>query len=376
MYIYRLAKIFKRDDAERKPNTRIESLDGIRGVSILMVLLAHAATSFPKLLTNTAVFRIFSNGHTGVMIFFVISGYLITKLLLIERDKKGQISIKDFYIRRFLRIFPVFYIYIAVVMILKHTVYPGIFTDYTTIFFAALYIWNYKHLLTGPSYHETNGNWFMGHLWSLSMEEQFYLIWPFTFKKIPNKKLINVVIILIIIIPVLRIVTYACVTENRNLIIRMLHTGGDTILIGCLGALLERSEKFMNFLKNLWSKKWIVVTAFLYLFPLDWYLTSKFGEAYSVFIGYSLSNVAILFLILWCIYVPSPVYRFLNTPWVMQIGTISYSLYIWQQLILTKKYVSFTNTLPFNFIAVFLIAFMSYYLIEKPILKLRNKFQK
>jgi peptidoglycan/LPS O-acetylase OafA/YrhL len=356
-------------------NYRIKSLDGIRGVSILMVLLAHGSTSLPKSITNNFVYSILANGHTGVMIFFVISGYLITKLLLIEKEKKGEISIKDFYVRRFFRIFPVFYLYIGIVIILKNTILPDIFTNYATVLFSAFYFWNYKHLLLGSFDQETNGNWFMGHLWSLSMEEQFYLIWPLAFKKISPETLKKIVIALLLLMPILRVSTYFYFPSSRGQVDMMLHTGGDTILTGCLGALLEKSEKFMNLLKNLLSKIWIVIAAFIYLLIIDGYLNERFRGGYSIPIGHSFNNFIILFLILWCIHVPSFVHNFLNYKWISQIGVISYSLYIWQQLILTNIYPSTLNSFPINFIIVFAIAFASYYLIEKPILKFKNSFK-
>lgn len=353
---------------------RIKSLDGIRAISILMVLLAHGAFSLPEYITRTFIYDIFSNGHTGVMIFFVISGYLITKLLLLERKKTGEVNIRDFYIRRFFRIFPVFYIYIFILLLLKNTIYPDIFSSYVTILFAALYLWNYKNLFSNIPV-EVNGNWFMGHLWSLSMEEQFYLVWPLMFKKIKIRRLTSLVIAIIIIMPILRVSTYFYIPNSRGQIDMMLHTGGDTILTGCLGALLEKSEKFTYLLKKLWNKTWLLVFAFVYLFIINSYMQNKFAGSYSVPIGHSLTNFTILFLLLWCIYIPSHVQTFLNYPWIKQIGIMSYSLYIWQQLILTNRYHLFINTFPINFILVFAISFVSYYVIERPILNLKNKFK-
>jgi peptidoglycan/LPS O-acetylase OafA/YrhL len=352
---------------------RIKSLDGIRGIAIIMVLLSHSSFTFPKSITNNLLFYILSNSHTGVLIFFVISGYLITKLLIIEREKTGTVNIRNFYIRRAFRIFPIFYVYIGVNIILKNTVFHDLIPDYITILFASLYLWNYMHLF--PK-HQSSGNmWFMGHFWSLSMEEQFYLLYPVTFKKLSIEKLKKVIIPIIIVMPAIRLFTYFIFPNSRGQINMMLHTGGDSILTGCLGAILEQSDKFMLTLKRLWLKTWLIILVAIFVFIIDRYLGEKLGGGYGIVIGKTVMNFSILFLLLWCVHIPSMVHSFLNTKVMMKIGVISYSLYIWQQLFFTSLYNSPVNKFPVNLIVVFVVAFTSYYLIEKPILKLRDKFK-
>jgi len=141
------------------------ALDGLRALSIVMVIGFHCN------LASTGLFRW---GQYGVSLFFVISGFLITTLLLRERDTAGQISLKNFYIRRTLRIFPLYYaailIYTALVIALEHGPQRGAFF----------------HNL--PFYFTYTSNWFVdkdagprvifAFSWSLATEEQFYLIWP------------------------------------------------------------------------------------------------------------------------------------------------------------------------------------------------------
>src|SRR5215217_6863548 len=98
---------------------RIKSIDGLRALSIIMVLLDHVAPTMPKEITSFFLYQFIATSGIGVKIFFVISGYLITKLLMIEKEKTGSINIKHFYLRRAFRIFPIFYLYIAVILILK-----------------------------------------------------------------------------------------------------------------------------------------------------------------------------------------------------------------------------------------------------------------
>ncbi|NNU33630.1 acyltransferase [Mucilaginibacter sp. S1162] len=166
----------------------IPSLDGLRGVSIIMVVVSHLT------LSSNYFYTMIFNGPLGVNIFFVISGFLITSLCLKEKLLTGTISLKDFYIRRVLRIFPVAYLYIAVVFILDHFFHLQI--AWFQYLAALFYIMNF-------SYFRAHGDTVqLGHYWSLSIEEQFYIIFPFFLKK--NYKIFYwAVIFIVIVLPVL-----------------------------------------------------------------------------------------------------------------------------------------------------------------------------
>jgi len=353
---------------------RVKSLDGIRAISILMVTAGHALLTLPSSFSANKVVQLFSNAALGVQIFFVISGYLITKLLMIEREKTGRIDLKDFYIRRILRIFPVFFLYIIVLVLLKWSVMPNVFKDYSLILFAALYLWNYKHYFIQESASD-NGNFYLSHFWSLSMEEQFYLLWPITFIKANASLLIRITIGLIILIPFIRVATYFLMPASRPQVSVMLHTGGDAILMGCLGALIEQHTLFKNKCSWILKKSWLIFLVFLFLFIGSPLLTMRLKGAYLFTFGQTLNNVSIMFLLYWCMYVPSRVADVLNSKLFVQIGILSYSLYIWQPLILTEKTNVWINRFPQNIIAIFAIAFISYYLVEKPILGLKKRFK-
>src|SRR5581483_2233128 len=136
---------------------RIPSLDGLRAISISLVIAGHWA----ELRYHSDVAGAFAN--LGVRIFFIISGYLITTLLLKEHDKTSTIALREFYVRRAYRILPAAAVFMVPVFL--------IFWKELTWFHAAaaaLYLANFD--FTHP--------WFLGHLWSLSVEEQFYFLWP------------------------------------------------------------------------------------------------------------------------------------------------------------------------------------------------------
>lgn len=353
---------------------RIQSIDGVRAISILMVTFGHALFTLPQAISSNKIILLLCNAALGVQIFFVISGYLITKLLLIEREQTGRTSLKDFYIRRILRIFPVFFLYLGVVVALKYTLIPSIYTDYSLVIFAALYLWNYRHFFIQESPAD-NGSFYMGHTWSLSMEEQFYLLWPLTFLKNKKETLIKIAIAILLLMPFIRIATYFLMPSSRFQMTTMLHTGGDTIIMGCLGALLEKTPFFGQRIVPLISRRLVILTAFIFVFFLSPIAGLYLKGIYKLTVGQTMDNLAIMILLFWCIYIPSKISLVLNSKIFVQIGILSYSLYIWQPIFLTDRAGAWINRFPQNILLVFAVALISYYLIEKPILKLKKRFK-
>ena len=158
------------DKSSKLGNGRIPSVDGWRALSILMVLASHSTrmNGFSDTWGVMSVFPLAFDGNLGVRFFFVISGFLITFLLLREHDQNGKVSLKSFYIRRTLRILPVYVAYLAVVAVLQ----------FFTRLHQAPITWIGD--LTFTVNFLPRGI-ISGHLWSLSVEEQFYLLWPLTF---------------------------------------------------------------------------------------------------------------------------------------------------------------------------------------------------
>ena len=355
---------------------KIRSLDGLRAISILLVILAHASDTMPRVLTDNLLFSVvLSNSQLGVRVFFVISGYLITTLLMAEKGKKGNVNLKHFYARRILRIFPPFYAYIIVIIILKVFFVPDIVNSYTAILFAALYLWNYKHLFPGGSlaYYD-KGLWYLGHFWTLAMEEQFYIFWPVTFLKMRKRALIKLLIAILIIMPLLRVITYFAFTASRGQITMMLHTGGDTLLIGCLGALLEKTVKFQSWIRYM-QHYYIILPVIAFLFIISPYLSLHYKGSYYLTLGISLDNICIFVFLFWCIYSNNAFTKLLNSKVFVTVGVLSYSLYIWQQLFIANYYNVWFVKFPVNIIVAFIVAAGSYYLIEKPVLRFKKKFK-
>lgn len=201
------------------------SLDGLRAISILMVVWHHVASPF------YAHIPLLRHGNFGVQFFFAISGFLITTLLLREREANGTISLKNFYLRRSLRIFPLYYavilMYVVVVMLFERHSIAG------QEFFVHL-----KYYLTYTS------NWFVSldrprvifyFAWSLATEEQFYLVWPSIEKFLGRRGPVAVAVALAIVSYTASVGLFASVVAPNSLLHRMLT--GIAIPI-CLGVLL------------------------------------------------------------------------------------------------------------------------------------------
>jgi len=351
-------------------NNRIGSLDGIRAIAILLVLAGHCfdnyfhASSIPSWITE-----ILGNSSFGVRLFFVLSGFLITSLLIKERSKNGCVSLKRFYLRRTIRIFPAFYLYIAVVALVASLGYLKI--SRYEFMGAATYTWNYVYIW----FHHptTDGHWFLGHLWTLSLEEQFYLCWPLLFILIPFFSLRWIPIAATLILPMVRVVTYYAVPEWRGYLGMMFHTAIDSILIGCGFAIWAGSlsaPRILMFLNRLLP---VLLLIPLMVSPL---LRDRFGGAYSVTLGMTMDALCVGSLLILLINQSAGkgLTAFLEASPLQWLGRLSYSLYLWQQLFLTNLNHTWTGCFPISLVAAFAVACLSYYLVETPLMRFKNRF--
>jgi peptidoglycan/LPS O-acetylase OafA/YrhL len=209
-------------------NTYIPALDGLRGIAIIAVILSHIAINTPLVE--------FGLGDIGVDIFFVLSGFLITSLLLKEKIKTANVSLKNFYIRRALRILPVAYLFLLVLLGLDCLFKLNL--SAASYLAAAFYVRNFNLQYVT--------NWYNGHFWTLSIEEQFYIIFPF-FIVYSFKNYIRLIFIIILFLPLL---SYAAfhnigifysnffVHKVTYLLINIVQQGTISILIGSLFSIL------------------------------------------------------------------------------------------------------------------------------------------
>jgi peptidoglycan/LPS O-acetylase OafA/YrhL len=345
------------------------AMDGLRGVAILLVILYHFG--FNHFLRP---FHMLINGDMGVNIFFVISGFLITTLLLKEKIKYGQISLNRFYTRRALRIIPVAYLFLIVVIILV-SIYK--FRIPTADFIASFLF--YKNL---PYQNEP----FTGHFWSLATEVQFYLIFPFLLALNINRYLV-IVLSIVIAIPVISVLGYyhtgflfsnSIIHTLTKIIMYIFWKGPFIILIGSLCAVFlfkgiikidkEKGNYFLSFILLIIA---IMISSTTFLF-------------YSKYVSEYLSAILVGWVILLNLGKHNLLSAILGSRILVKVGIISYSLYLWQQLFIGRQtwqpwLKPFHDYSPGVLIAVklvivFLIGFVSYYFVELKFLKIKNKY--
>lgn len=299
-------------------------------------------------------------GQHGVDVFFVISGFLITHLLLRELEARGSISLNRFYLRRFFRIFPAFYTFLIVVGLLWRA---GIVSlDWQTYVHAATYTFNYDRHPAG---------WVLSHCWSLSLEEQFYVLWPPCLVLLGRARSAWVAASVIVLSPVSRGITYVLWPSFRGMEGVTLHTRLDTIMFGCLVALLYDNASFHRITQSLLHPSIALVCALFFLIasPLA---EARFEAKYSWPVGYTLCGFCVSVVMLYVIKNASSITgRLLNVGIVRHIGVISYGLYLWQQ--------PFTEPGRFGPLSLLLIlacAETSYFLVERPSFQLRDMIQR
>lgn len=319
---------------------RIPSLDGLRAISITLVVLAHLVKwkhiSLP-ILGNY--------GEFGVHVFFVLSGYLITKLLLQEHQRTATISLREFYFRRAFRIFPAALVFLALAVgLCWHQI------QWLHVAAALLYVANM----------DNSRPWIFGHLWSLSIEEQFYLIWPLAIKKWHRHR-IPILLGVLVATPVFRTFFYAFKVQNG--LLGSLPIFADQLAIGCLLAVLAARLPKVGRLAAL---AMLIAAILLPWFPAN----TPARTLFMLFVLRPVLDVCLAGLVLHVIQVP---YRALNWTPVAWLGRISYSLYLWQEM--------FCSNAAFHHGYILVVpalgcACLSYYLVETPMLRLRERIGK
>jgi peptidoglycan/LPS O-acetylase OafA/YrhL len=312
---------------------RIPSLDGLRAISILLVVVGH------WLSVRYASQAALSYAILGVRIFFVISGYLITTLLLKEHSKTATISLRDFYVRRAYRILPA----AAAFMLVVFVIYRHELRWYHALA-AALYVANFDP--TRP--------WFLGHLWSLSVEEQFYFVWPSVLKKWYRHRVV-ILLAVVALAPLYRVLCYALKFPADETFPAV----ADNLAMGCLLAIFATRIPQV--------RPWLGLCMLLPIALVPLYLAvSRSRTLLLLFVLWPLMQVSIAGVLLHVVQRP---YRFLNFAPVVWLGKISYSLYLWQQLF---AYGHHSRPVYFLLIAVGL-ACLSYYVVEQPMLRVREE---
>jgi peptidoglycan/LPS O-acetylase OafA/YrhL len=342
-------------------NRRFPSLNGWRAISILLVLGNHTPVipGFPP--EHRYFFTTWIDGNLGVRFFFSISGFLITWLMLAEEAEYKRVSLKNFYIRRSLRIWPVYFAYVAVSLVLQVTGRCSQSAD----------AWRGVLTFTRNFHDETAGapgDFVTAHLWSLSIEEQFYLFWPFIFCFIGARQRIGVLLAAILFSIGFRTVELFGLYDRHHAhyLFQTYSTFNylDCLAWGCLGAfaLAAARAKLTAFAEKHSAA----------IFPVCF---SMVFIPWLVRLGAGIQTVGFVGLLLHSVLCPEWMfYRVLNYKWMDRIGVWSYSIYIWQEFV-WWLWPPFLEKVWFLWIpATCGLAWLSYEFLEKPFFALRSKF--
>ncbi len=353
---------------------RIPSLDGLRAISIVLVMGLHTVQRYGVNHPEHPLslwWSVALNGSLGVSIFFVISGYLITRLLLHEQQTRGTISLSGFYLKRAFRILPPLYVYVAVLALLSAA---GRLTLTKWDVVSALFFFH--------NYAVTSVCWAIEHFWSLSVEEQFYLIWPIILvlclrlsSDAGRKRAVMVTGVVILLSPLMRVISFR--THNALLHDSAgFHMHADALMFGCAAALLEGRSWFERAYRAVTRVWWIPVAGL----AIGSYLEMRYQNYWNFPVGETYTGVLIAFVLLWTVRnAESLPGRLLNASWITHIGVLSYSIYLWQTLFLHHMNgsvfagTSWIGQFPLNWVAIFVVAEISYWMVEQPSLRLRNR---
>jgi peptidoglycan/LPS O-acetylase OafA/YrhL len=329
---------------------RVQELTGLRAIAVTMVVVGHAQRLLVGGYTGLLrPLRLVSDGRLGVLVFFVLSGFLITSILQAELKSTGRIRLFPFYLKRALRIWPTFYTYLATIVVLSMIGWTDV--DRRQVMVAALHLWNYSGLggMSADNALHADGAWYLGHFWTLALEEQFYWLWPPLLFYIWRRDSQRVLVSLIFVVPLIRVATYFAAPQLRGQLSMMFHTGIDPILIGCFVAL--NKERLDAWVRS-WPGGTLMPTAMVVvLFVLMPIAESKLGGFWSATYGTTL-EAALVGMVIVVLY--------------------SFSLYLWQQLFANVN-LPIAHVFPLGILEAAAAATASYYFIEAPFLRLKDR---
>lgn len=355
------------------------NIEGFRGVSVFLVLISHWVIMiyFPS-------FVFLKLGFLGVHFFFVLSGFLITEILLIEiNDRERPIDIiKNFFAKRSLRIFPIYYLTIITLTVFN------IGNSLEVLPWTLTYTFN-----IGENWFGANENMFM-HLWSLCVEEQFYLIWPFLLLVTVKTKYFHVIVGAIVLSIFFNLIIYFLDYDNANKVIHSnLISTMDALAVGALLAY------FKCYKKLIWLQISKIPTYVILILLIVFWGISFFSNDLisSVFLRLLSALIGALIIVNAVTQKSNVISSVLGTKPIKFIGRISYGVYLYHWIISTLlfdffnqlwerldfymlgslsiiEYHKYLGSFSFFLVVTLIVATISFYMIEKPILKLKRYF--
>lgn len=346
----------------------LKELDGVRGLAALMVMGFHffQFNGFHGAVWKEIVQKVSIFGQTGVTLFFVLSGFLITRILL--KTKNENDFFKIFYIRRMLRIFPLYYFFLTIYYFILPLLFHTAFIEWNKQWYFWVYLQNFAYTFNwstiGPN-----------HFWSLAVEEHFYFIWPMIVYFLPIRKITYTAYFLILLSFFVRV----GLLHAGYGVFYFTFTNLDALSAGALLAIKEFKCGRSSFLAKTFRLQMavlIVPTIILWIFSE--------GKSLAVIQAFKFPLIAFIYysFIGWVIAVGES--SFLKSAFKMKpmlyAGKISYGLYVYHPIVFMYyamywKTGYFISDFLICFISSFLIATLSYYLFESKILNFKKYFE-
>jgi peptidoglycan/LPS O-acetylase OafA/YrhL len=354
---------------------RVKYLDGMRGLAILLVAAGHIFYRY----------SVFQFGWIGLNLFFVLSGYLITQRLYVHLSGNTRSYFKNFYWRRILRIFPLYYGCLVIFFLLLPLIYPGYDNVFGSLYSMQGWFWSYS------------SNWMMilhgmpkqpvfFHFWSLAVEEQFYVVWPFLFLLLVKARKISWIIVLMIIGSIfLRNSIHDGFSSYLNT-----GTAAEPLLLGALITILEKQkvlEKNYNCFLFLALASVISLVIIFINDPSphitnDWLLRA----------GYTSIDLIWAWILVLCIVttkMSAPAKQVLSAGWLKWLGKYSYGIYVFHWLVLNlfiykavteminrgiDQQLAYFSVRVAGIALILLVSYLSYNFYEKKFLALKKYF--
>lgn len=340
------------------------ALDGLRAFAVVSVMFHHA------------YIHVFWGGNAGVDIFFILSGFLITSLLIEEWNRTGHLSLTKFYLRRALRLLPALFALLIFVQV------------YSLVAIRGARFWQVEKASTAVLFYV--GNWMqslslldmgsLSHTWSLSIEEQFYLVWPLLLLVLLRKRLRGlsifwIVLSTIVLLTVRRVLMWDGSPYMAGRIYYGTDTRADELLAGCATAFflyagVAAPNKVKAWARNIVPLAVIFLVAIIFR-PVSSAVMCKYGWT-----GLEISVALILVFLVTSD--RTPMHRLMELAPIVWVGRISYALYLWHFPILTHVggwHALGKLAVPVGFVLTFAAASASYYFVETPFLRRKAKLE-
>jgi peptidoglycan/LPS O-acetylase OafA/YrhL len=373
------------DNTEHKPKLYFPNLDGLRSIAAFMVIFYHVSIWFPapQDAMGKAVKRVIGfseyGGSYGVYFFFVLSGFLITFLLLNERARKGRIHLRHFYLRRVLRIWPLYF----ATVIVGFFIYPALksisgesFEENASLLYYATFLTNYDHIFNGMPSSPV-----LGVQWSVAIEEQFYLLWPLLFLVVSTPVLLSFLVAALFVFSDWYSLTAASWSDsyfNFLSCIRFLAAGGLLAILSFYR--MPVIDRLLRAIKGPPASLIYLVSIFVLFFSKE--ITAAIPAA--KYVVHMLPFFFFCFVIVHQCFAVNLKWQMSGMPAMMLMGKISYGLYLTHMIVIVFAMVVLKWTTSAYFYAALILvpvltvmlSYVSYTYFEAYFLRLKSRYSK